>query len=699
MAGTSPLHFDDLVRRLPRATVEVTGPALFVPGPAHPFVPQTSTVDQCRPGRDPMDSDVLLFTAPAAVGKSTFARALASSAHIPLLDLARVPVSTHSLRGILSAESGPSAADDLQRGQIAIVIDALDEGRILSGEKNFEEFLRTTFQFLLQSPVVPRSKGPKVLLFGRAEAVDFASIVLDLEAQELPTSRLTIDYFDEESATKLVLEYAKLSAGDDHVRGFEKPISHAVDAFFDAIATAIGIPPRDLWQDAQGRGFAGYAPVLAALGTMIAQTKNYVHLQNRLKATGPTDAWAVLEQVANEVLDREAGKVQAPLAKAVGQDAPQEAYDSTDQLILLTAHLTGQPFRISTRLTFGSAAASGTYREMVKVHLQDHPFLRGGVPVNDVLGSLILANAIGQGTELTGGYGPRLLATYGRQPFLWRFLRHRLPSDPLISGEVVPFLLGSVWSDVRVSGTTVAITVGDTPPAPRLRMVTPDETIEVGLVTPLVLRHEVRDVTVDLPGEEIILRGWPGTDTSSIRFLGKTSLRARVITFEVERVSFGVLNAPGSCHLGAEQAVNDQRLVLELKDKSVLTIEGVFEGRYPWEGVAKPLPPKAGAGPLSNLLLECEQRLPEGVAVVVLRDYSLGDDPRMEWARKYGDLLPRLLKGLVDQGLARTDLMQASGDPKMRVRPDVQWSLLARAHEDPKRGGDERVGYLFRELG
>jgi hypothetical protein len=64
---------------------------------------------------------------------------------LPVLDLARVPVATGSLRALSAAFTGPG--DPLQafhKGELPVIIDALDEGRLLSNEKRFQSFLEGT---------------------------------------------------------------------------------------------------------------------------------------------------------------------------------------------------------------------------------------------------------------------------------------------------------------------------------------------------------------------------------------------------------------------------------------------------------------------------------------------------------------------------------------------------------------------------
>jgi hypothetical protein len=695
------LTFEQIADRLRPPPARGTVNSLTYPDPVDPFVPQTVTAEEFLADQHPLASDVLLFTAPAAVGKSTFARALAARARIPVLDLAKVRVSTGALSGILE-EISDQASHEFQQGKFALIIDALDEGRIFSGDSHIEDFLRTSVE-RLASPRAPKGQDPKLLLFGRPAAVELAASILELYAPSLPVTRLALDYFDEAAAMDLVLAFARKVGDARVVERHLKVIRQVIGAFFDAISAAIGVPPQNLWEDDRGRSFAGYAPVLRALGTLIAgnkkgETPNYAQLLESLRDKGTTDAWEVLETVANQILDREAARVRDPLAQAHGADVPVETYDRTDQLDLLATLFSGKPLPPSSRLAFGSPAAQAAYRKAIEVHLPEHPFLHDKAPVNDVLGALVVAHAVARGQGVSGGQTPRLLAEYGRQPFLWRFIRHQLASGTLIEGDVVSYVLGSLWADDNSPRAQVRFTL-ENPDSAGLAIEVGDRVASAGVVLPVVLRGEIQNLEVELAGADLVLNSWPGSDTSSISFLGRAVIRAGTIDFRVRRIHIGALGVTASCHLHAENAVNDQQQMKppEVHLGSELTVQGVFENRYPWQDVATAVRTPTAADPLGRLLADCEQRIQGVMSLVTLPNFDLTDDERVDWARHYGDLLPRLLRALVDAELAKTHLIQTKRDTKIRVSPSVGWSQLRRAYERPSEA-DGRLRQVLEKL-
>ena len=74
----------------------------------------------------------------------------------------------------------------------------------------------------------------------------------------------------------------------------------------------------------QGKAFAGYAPVLAVVGSLLAQLDNFQDVTNRLKETGTKEAWGVIDTVLQEIMDREKGKLTEKLKGQVSGTLPAE---------------------------------------------------------------------------------------------------------------------------------------------------------------------------------------------------------------------------------------------------------------------------------------------------------------------------------------------------------------------------------------
>src|SRR4051794_15952915 len=124
-------------------------------------------------GKDPsgIQKEIILIEASAAVGKSTLARQVSATLQSPILDLAKVPVSTGSLNALLTDLESTDKTDPVaafHQGQIPVIIDALDEGRLLSKEVGIQRFLVSTAELLMSNRRV--TSRPKLVILARFES-------------------------------------------------------------------------------------------------------------------------------------------------------------------------------------------------------------------------------------------------------------------------------------------------------------------------------------------------------------------------------------------------------------------------------------------------------------------------------------------------------------------------------------------------
>lgn len=203
------VSFSDLVESLvglPTATP--IGTRLQIAAVPSPFVKPTLHSEK---DTGPFGSEIIMIEAGAAVGKSTIANFLSGSLNIPILDLAKVPVSTGSLKGLLLDVKGvgdPIAA--FHAGKLPIIVDALDEGRLRSNEHGFDSFLQTTAEFLGEDRTV--KSRPKLIFFGRFESTSLADTGLEMYGDGLSVARLQVGFFEEASAWELITAYAEAEA-------------------------------------------------------------------------------------------------------------------------------------------------------------------------------------------------------------------------------------------------------------------------------------------------------------------------------------------------------------------------------------------------------------------------------------------------------------------------------------------------------
>ena len=180
-----------------------------------PFVAPKLEVDEI----EALAAEIIFVEASAAVGKSTIAKYLSSALGIPILDLSKIPVSTGSLHTLLldmkdRANTDPVAA--FHAGHCSIFVDALDEGRLLSGETGIESFLQTTAEFLLENR--QNTIIPKLVFFGRYESIELARNWIELYAPNIQRATIQIGFFDKDGAWKLIQAYAKAAPSSHYVQ-------------------------------------------------------------------------------------------------------------------------------------------------------------------------------------------------------------------------------------------------------------------------------------------------------------------------------------------------------------------------------------------------------------------------------------------------------------------------------------------------
>lgn len=385
-----PVHFPKVGR---------TG-HLFIAEPPRPFVAPRLDI----PGKDPsvIHKEIIFIEASAAVGKSTLARQVSATLKAPILDLAKVPVSTGSLHTLLTDLEAADKSDPVaafHEGKIPVIIDALDEGRLLSNETGIESFLVTTAELLLSNRSV--TSRPKLVFLARFESIELARQWIELTAPGITRATAKVGFFDKEGAWQLIQAYAATAAKPgSQYQQHPEPARDLIAAYFDAIENALGLAAGELWQNEQGRVFAGYAPVLAAVGSILAEIDDFITVGNNLKSYGGREAWGVIEAVLYEILSREQAKLWELLSAQCKSALPDEVYDAEEQMALLAQYVESKPLEGTGRVAL-PPADMGKYNDMVRTYLPHHPFIRQHEFGNAVLGSTVVARAVYHGRSIS----------------------------------------------------------------------------------------------------------------------------------------------------------------------------------------------------------------------------------------------------------------------------------------------------------
>lgn len=685
--------YEDLQGSVAAHGIVLTGDSrLEIPHSPSPFVGPTLRSFDSASG---LANEVILVRAPAAVGKTTLARALASDLQIPFLDLSRVPVGSGSLLGLISADvddpNDPVSA--FHAGKLPIVIDALDEGRLLSGDDGFLEFLETTSNLVMRDR--SSTGNPKLIVFGRGEAVDDTRWFLEAASDaELSICTLEIEFFDEDRSREVVHAYAeraRQAEGKSWLR--PEPAERALSLFFEAIQAALELDEDGLWASPDGRAFAGYAPVLDALGTILADESNHQRLVASLQEVEAAagEAWDVMEDVIQTILHREQEKLAEKLRQR-GVESPENAYDPQEQLRLLAFVAEGRsPSPTAPDSLSGRDAA--TYRELVEQWLPEHAFLREGELANPVFASTVFAFAVIEDL-LEERRSPRL-SKESRNPFVWRSFERRIEAESLIDGRYVGVTLHSFWNDPLELDRATEVRVQDAVAGESVVVEIPrpgQPATEFQATLPVEFFGLLRKADVRIQGKAT----WRGRSEAS----GQSSIEVRgdplVFSCRTLEVDTDVIRfVEGDSWVSAQEHHVPGDVQLKVENGADVGWGEALEGSWPWRDYPSTYEPASDPQPadaFEELLVECQKQFATRAAGVEATVLTLEegfepteDDPRMDWVSPgYAEAFPALIDHLVGHGLASAERdVKTSGQANVRVRLNTSWSDLAEAARSP----------------
>ncbi len=673
--------FSDLASAIATPTHRPVGHRLTVADMPMPFVAPAFV----RRNDEDAFKEVILIKASAAVGKTTLARALSATNSIPILDLSRIPVSTGSLKALLlDLRNGADPVASFHSAHLPIVIDALDEGRLLSGEKGFESFLETAAELVLEDR--SNVNFPKLILLGRYESIELAEIAFS--SAGIPYVILDVGFFDEASARNLIRAYgdAAAEAGCAYlIHG--KPVKELVDAYFSKIGQALGLANGALWQEERGRAFAGYAPVLAAIGSLLPAIENFADALNRINASGAQDAWDVIETVLGEILLRERGKLTDKLQLQIVTDLPASVYGADEQLSYLIQFIQKKPLEGKNLKLAPQDDAK--YKLLVQQIIGEHPFIRQSKFSNDVIASFVVANALKNDWDVDSA--SELVVSLSRQPFLWRSLAHIVDESDLLDGKYLGYLLNSYWTDPLNKNGSVAIRSSETGSA-LIRLQQPSwlQTSQFRMTTPLVLQGAAKKLDVDIEGA-LSMEGL-GALGNSVFNIEDSSITVTGLSFNCNR-----LRCSGDVWLQADSQTSLPQMALVIADGASVGWGELFTKVYPWNR-HQPANKNEASKKIdvaSLLAAEFAARFRGGASVILNTDFTPPEnDVYTGWAsRKYTESFPLYISLLLKHGLVFSEPFAASGDSKIRIRPNLNWDAVAETVLSPDRHPEYRQFY------
>jgi hypothetical protein len=651
----SQTSFDEITDAIAQPRHKPTGTNLGIAETPEPFVaPMFDRDAEQESGL----GEIVLIRASAAVGKSTIAKALSAARQIPILDLARVAVATGSLKGILGdLRNGSSPIDAFHKGELPIIVDALDEGRLLSSEKGFFSFLETSAETVSESRNV--TNRTKLILLGRPDAIGYAALAF--AEGDITTSILDVGYFDQGGARQLIHAYATQAAAPDSTYFVHsEPVERYISAYFDKIEDALSIDRGHLWESESGRSFAGYAPVLAAIGSLLPGIENFADALNRLNAAGAGDAWGVIETVLDEIIARDQRKFIALAESGMSKPLPAEAYDKEEQLTLLLQYIQRESLTGSGRVQLPQTDVA-KYEGEVSRWIQEHPFLRKEDLSNDVIASFVFAAAIAADRPVSST--DRLVAL-SRQPFLWRCLTGRLNRHSLIDGQYVGFILNSFWNDPLTHHDSVSVRALDDGGAV-VTMESGGLITEFSVTLPITLHGQVRNSDIRIP-QKLVFEGF-GEGTSK-SFLVENSVIQSETAIQLEAAKLTIV---GNVWLDADVARTSAPLSLDFGTDVAYFWGDALSNKYPFNRHPATLDKleEPYGETLERLLAECAARFGTGIKPILQADFSApAHDRYMQWVNSYyADEFPLLMRSIVKHGFADTKEIDASGKGKIRI--------------------------------
>lgn len=306
----------------------------------------------------------LLFSAPGATGKTSLAKYISHKYNAIYWNLANVKIGTNSFVGsILSAVTAPKYSqfiDDLNKGNVLLVIDAFDEAELVSGRKMIGNFISDINSNL------GTHLNPTVILLARTETAQY--IASFCAESGISIKHYEIGFFDEQSSKEFILK----SIADDNGNN-SQPDVECVDKYYRVIKESITEPERE--------SFLGYAPVLEAVSKHIKLWPNRQKLISTLATQD--NSVSVIMAIMDELLGREQkDKVVPAFRERCEEKHPEfsrwdDVFSPQEQLVRIVNYLIFSDTKYSVySLDFLPPQLIDDYQDVLNSFLKQHPFIR-----------------------------------------------------------------------------------------------------------------------------------------------------------------------------------------------------------------------------------------------------------------------------------------------------------------------------------
>jgi hypothetical protein len=380
------------------------------------------------------DAQVLLISAPGAMGKSAAAIALAAALRAPYVDLSHLTVGSHTFLGLLTHVLGwdqaPEFIKNLRAGKTAVILDALDEAQLREGRDHSLAFLRNIAEI-----VAGTKAANQVIILGRPDAIETAELAF---AEARVAARvITILPLDFNQANDLVFSTLDSKVFNGQPYSTHKTHSVPMRALFVEvvadIADALGANAKDgpeaFWSSVDD--FLGYPPVLLVLAERLLVQNPAAELaelkSDKSRNSAKIAKGELLRKIVEGILNREQKKVARQISSVFGiqADDPKVSviYSREEQCLRILERAVGVTLQITPPASL-STEERQRYEEQLRLFIPDHPFL-----VNRDFANVVFADylrAYISVSPIVGVHGPDrselLSSCKAPGPFLTHFI-------------------------------------------------------------------------------------------------------------------------------------------------------------------------------------------------------------------------------------------------------------------------------------
>lgn len=334
-----------------------------------------SPLRQIRPE---IDSRVILFSAPGAVGKTALAKHIAYNYGGLYWNVALKPIGGTSFAGEITHAVGVghgAQQDELYRrlkcGESLFILDSFDEAALISRRDGIKDFLNEIGEILSDAT------APSIIMTARTEMAQF---ICDVCSEiGLKISCYEIDYFEELEASRFITEYLRFNK----ILLNQKQIKN-IDAYINEIKQHLGAKNNP-------RTFIGYAQVLSILARQVeVEYKTNSELEGLSALVQSKDNHWLIYDIIQELILREQRKLDQFKSAIRHKYIPINKEYVVDSLYCKQEQLIRLQFLVSTNSVDTIAIDDYTmcaellpedkplYLELLKDWLPQHVFLGNG---------------------------------------------------------------------------------------------------------------------------------------------------------------------------------------------------------------------------------------------------------------------------------------------------------------------------------